>query len=156
MSEKPISPDDAKEDEFLASLRIDQSYTDATVGVRKVLMTVPVRKPMKTEFFRVHPEHWLDCHVVEMKLEREHYFVLPEVAPVIAEFVEPVRLRYLHHAPGHALPVAAEAPEGRSPRQHLAPVRARSCCAGREELGSGVGGHELGCVSAIRRRQGSG
>jgi hypothetical protein len=93
MSEKSILPDNPNEDEFLTSLRINQSFTDATYGARKLLMTVPVRKPMKTEFFRVHHEHWIDCHLVELRQERELYFALPEVAPLIAEFVEPVRLR---------------------------------------------------------------
>ena len=82
------------EDDFLAGLRIDQSYTDGAVGVRKPLMTVPVKKPAKSDFFRVHPEHHLDCYVVELKAEREHYFVRPSVAPVVSEFVEAVRLRY--------------------------------------------------------------
>jgi hypothetical protein len=82
------------EDAFLSSLRIDQSYAAATVGVRKVLLTVPVRRPSKDEFFRVHPEHFLDCFAVELKAERETYFVTSSVAPVIAEFAEPVRLRY--------------------------------------------------------------
>ena len=82
------------EDDFLAGLRIDQSYTDTAVGVRKPLMTVPVRKPAKSDFFRVHPEFHLDCYVVELKAEREHYFVKPSVAPIVSEFVEAVRLRY--------------------------------------------------------------
>ena len=84
----------AAEDDLLASLRIDQSYAGGAVGVKKPLMTVPVRKPGKSDFFRVHPEHMLDCYVVELKAEREHYFVLPNIAPILAEFVEPVRLRY--------------------------------------------------------------
>ena len=37
-------PSDADEDSFL-SLRIDQSYSGETVGVRRVLLTVPVRRP---------------------------------------------------------------------------------------------------------------
>lgn len=91
---KTTTPDTAAEDDFLVGLRIDQSYTDGAVGVRKPLMTVPVRKPAKTDFFRVHPEHSLDCFVVELKAEREHYFVFPAIAPIISEFIEPVRLRY--------------------------------------------------------------
>ena len=83
----------AEEDDFLASLRLDQSYSEAAVGVRKVLGTVPVRKPGKTDFFRVHPSHSLDCFCVELKEEREVYFVTPALAPVVAEFCVPVRLR---------------------------------------------------------------
>lgn len=88
----PNAPDE--EDAFLSSLRIDQSYTGDAVGVRKVLLTVPVRKPHKEEFFRVHPEHFLGCYAVELKAERDTYFVLPGLAPVLADFVEPVRLRF--------------------------------------------------------------
>ena len=82
------------EDEFLTSLRIDQSYVGGAAGVRKVLLTVPVRKPLKDEFFRVHPQHFLECYAVELKAERETYFVTPALAPLLAEFIEPVRLRY--------------------------------------------------------------
>ena len=81
------------DDEFLASLRLDQSYTEAAVGVRKVLGTVPVRKPNRTDFFRVHPTHSLDCFCVELKEEREVYFITPALAQFVAEFCEPVRLR---------------------------------------------------------------
>jgi hypothetical protein len=37
----------------LSALRLDQSYAD-TVGVKKLLTTVPVRKPNRQEFVRVH------------------------------------------------------------------------------------------------------
>lgn len=87
-----ISPEKT-EDDFLAGLRIDQSYSEAGVGVRKVLLTVPVRKPNRDEFFRTHPEHFIDLYMVELKTEREVYFAKPEVAPILSEFVEPVRLR---------------------------------------------------------------
>jgi hypothetical protein len=39
----------------LSKLRLDQSYADSA-GVRKVLMTVPVRRPGRQDFVRVHPE----------------------------------------------------------------------------------------------------
>lgn len=81
------------DEEFLASVRLDQSYAEATLGVRRVLNTVPIRKPAKTGFFRVHPEHMLDCSAIELKEEQETYFVAPGLAPLIAEFCEPVRLR---------------------------------------------------------------
>ena len=38
-----------------AALRLDQSYAD-TVGVKKLLTTVAVRKPTRQEFVRVHPD----------------------------------------------------------------------------------------------------
>ncbi len=39
----------------LCALRLDQSYAD-TVGVKKLLTTVPVRKPNRQDFVRVHPD----------------------------------------------------------------------------------------------------
>jgi hypothetical protein len=91
-STPPPAPDD--DDPFVSSLRIDQSYTGAAIGVRKVLLTVPVRRPNKHEFFRVHPIHFLDCYAVELKAERETYFLAPDLAQALSEFVEPVRVRY--------------------------------------------------------------
>ena len=93
MNNNANAADEASEDAFLADLRLDQSYSDATVGVRRVLLTVPVRKPAKTDFFRVHPQHSLDCFCVELKAEGEIYFVTQALAPLISEFCEPVRLR---------------------------------------------------------------
>lgn len=83
------------DDDFLASMRIDQSYNSAAtgVGVVKPLLTVPMRKPSKTEFFRTHPDHWMDCFSVELKEEREFYVVKPGIEEYISEFVERVRLR---------------------------------------------------------------
>lgn len=86
-------PPEQQEDDFLAGLRIDQSYSEAAVGVRKVLLTVPVRKPNRDEFFRVHCEHLVDLYMVELKTEREIYFAKHDVAQLLSEFVEPVRLR---------------------------------------------------------------
>ena len=37
-----------------ATLRLDQSFEEA-IGVKKLLATVPVRKPHKQEWIRVHP-----------------------------------------------------------------------------------------------------
>ena len=86
------TPEQAQ-DALMAKLRISQTYADAVVGVKKPLLTVPVRKPNKSEFFRVHPNHFLDCCLVEDKNEREHFFVLPDVAPYLAECVEGGGLR---------------------------------------------------------------
>ena len=38
-----------------ASLRLDQTFTDGT-AVKKLLTTIPVRKPNRQDFVRVHPD----------------------------------------------------------------------------------------------------
>jgi hypothetical protein len=59
-----------------ANLRIDHDFA-AAVGVKKVLVTVPVRKPDKVTFVRVHPheDYCLQTAVLEFKEEREFYIV---------------------------------------------------------------------------------
>jgi hypothetical protein len=68
----PADPFDA------ARLRLSQNFT-ATVGVKKRLTTVPVRKPSKQDFIRVHPDpaYRLDTAVLELKDENETYLVDP-------------------------------------------------------------------------------
>ena len=59
-------------------LRLSQDF-DSSVGVQKVLLTVPVRKPDRQWFFRVRPgEEWrLPTAIIELKEERETYLVDP-------------------------------------------------------------------------------
>ena len=81
------------QDDFLASIRISTDFLDTEVGVKRVLLTVPVRKPGKAEFVRVHPELHIDLLAIELKEERETYFALPALGAELSEFVVPVRLR---------------------------------------------------------------
>lgn len=65
-----------------AALRLDPSYAE-TVGVRRHLTTVPVRKPNRQEFFRVHPDalyRLSPAAIVELKEDRETYLITPAVA----------------------------------------------------------------------------
>src|SRR5262245_30496713 len=61
-----------------ASLRLPQGFT-AAAGVKKALLAVPIRKPDKSWFVRVHPDetYRLQTLVVELKEERggETYLV---------------------------------------------------------------------------------
>src|SRR5271169_3778786 len=65
-----------------AALRLDPSYAE-TAGVRRHLMTVPVRKPNRQEFFQVHsdPAYRLTpAAIVELKEDRETYLITPTIA----------------------------------------------------------------------------
>jgi len=61
-------------------LRLTQDFA-SKAGVKKALITVPVRKPSKQDFVRVHPsdEYRLETAVLELKEERETYLVSPEL-----------------------------------------------------------------------------
>ena len=60
----------------LASMRLSQDFATA-IGVKKRITTVPVRKPNRQEFVRVHPSptYRQDTAVVELEAERETYVV---------------------------------------------------------------------------------
>jgi hypothetical protein len=59
-----------------AALRLDANYA-AGLGVKKMLTTVPVRRPGKQEWFRVRPgEEWrIQTAIFEAEAERETYLV---------------------------------------------------------------------------------
>ena len=62
-----------------ASLRLDQSFAD-TLGVKKLLTTVPVHKPNRTWFVRVHPDPNYRLPVAIIEEDREVYLVTPLMA----------------------------------------------------------------------------
>jgi hypothetical protein len=65
-----------------AALRLDQSFPD-TVGVKKLLTTVPVHKPNRQDFVRVHRDpafRLTPAAIIEVKEDREVYLVLPGIA----------------------------------------------------------------------------
>jgi hypothetical protein len=65
----------------LSKLRLDQSFVE-TAGVKKLLTSVPVRKPRAQDFVRVHPDAGFreNIAMIELKDDREIYLVPPVVA----------------------------------------------------------------------------
>lgn len=58
------------------NLRLSQNFSEIA-GVKKAIITVPVRKPNRQEFIRVHPEESfrLETAVIEVKEDRATYLV---------------------------------------------------------------------------------
>jgi hypothetical protein len=83
-----VQPSEPCRDPFdPANLRLDQSFTE-TARVKKLLTTVPVRKPSPQDFVRVHPEFHENFPIVELKEEREEYLVTANlVADLAGEFM---------------------------------------------------------------------
>lgn len=77
----------------LNALRLPQNFGDA-LGVKRVLTRVPVRKPNKSEFFRVRAgESWrFQTMILEIKEESETYLVAPGVWSVMFELLRPAML----------------------------------------------------------------
>ena len=74
-------------------LRVSQAF-DQMVGVKKQLTVVPVRKPNRQLFIRVHPDpaYRLDVALLELKEEREVYLVEPQLWPDLPGEVAPYTL----------------------------------------------------------------
>jgi hypothetical protein len=68
------------------ALRIDQSVLN-TGAAKKLLTTVPVRKPNKQDFVRVNsdPAYRLTVGLIELKDNRETFLVLPAVSQELSE-----------------------------------------------------------------------
>jgi len=77
----------------LQSLRLPANY-GVTLGVKKLLTTVPVGKPKKPQFFRTHTDSEMifAAMLLEQKELRESYVVVHAVATQISELVRPVQL----------------------------------------------------------------
>ena len=72
----PIAAGPQSADFDLASLRLSQDFS-SNLNVKKAVVTVPVRKPHRQWFVRVHPgEEWrLQTGVIELADERETYLL---------------------------------------------------------------------------------
>jgi hypothetical protein len=70
----------------ISALRLSQAFLE-TAGAKKLLRTVPVRKPNKQDFVRVHPDPAFrePFAVIELKEDREHYLIMPNIAATLPE-----------------------------------------------------------------------
>ncbi len=77
----------------IEKLRLSQDFA-ASLGVKKLLTTVPVRKPGPQEFVRVHPEetHRLQTLVLDLKQDRELFIVDKGFWPELISELKPVQL----------------------------------------------------------------
>jgi hypothetical protein len=88
---QPNKPAAETTDQFpdLSALRLSQDFLE-TGGAKKILTTVPVRKPRPQDFVRVHPDasYREPFAVIELKDDREHYLVTAPIAAALpAEIV---------------------------------------------------------------------
>lgn len=76
-----------------ATLRLSQNF-GADLGVKKALLTIPVRKPDKQWFLRVHPDpsYRLNTAVLELKDDNETYLVAPTLWSCLQSEVIPKAL----------------------------------------------------------------
>jgi hypothetical protein len=98
------------------ALRLGQSFTE-TAGVKKLVTTVPVRKPQPQDFVRTHLDsaYRLTAAIIELKDERENYLLTPTIARELPGEFSPVTLVTAINRQGVVFlwPVRLPAPDGR-------------------------------------------
>lgn len=86
---QPVDPFDD-----LENFRLSADYEADGGGVNRPLLRVPVVKPNRQEFIRVHPDpaYSLKVHLLELKEDREYYLFLSGIETLLPEEVYPARL----------------------------------------------------------------
>jgi hypothetical protein len=105
-----------------AALRLDQTFCEGT-AVKKLLTTVPVRKPNRQDFVRVHPDQSYrlsPAAIIELKDDREWYLVAPQLVPDLTGELILVSLFTTITRQGvtHIWPVRLPTPDGRKNEWH--------------------------------------
>jgi hypothetical protein len=115
------APSSAPDPFDLGNLRLSQSFTE-TAGVKKLLTTVPVRKPNPQDWVRVHPgsEYRENFPLIELKDEREEYVVAATLVPeLVGEFVSKTLYTTVNRQGVVSLwPVRLPDPDGREMEWH--------------------------------------
>jgi len=95
------------------ALRIPQNYTE--LGVKKLLVNIPVKRPNRQAFVRTHRDLYLETLVVELKEERETYLVVGDARIVLAEEAVAMVLRLSITRQGTPFywPIRMPGPDGR-------------------------------------------
>ena len=119
----------------LASLRLDQDFTD-TGAVKKLTTTIPVRKPNRQEFVRVHTDpafRLSPAGIITFKEENETYMVTPALARELASEIKQAAIR--DQPARRPIPLADHLARGRWQVESLAPLRSRWRRGGNEGMG---------------------
>ena len=106
----------------IESLRLSQDY-QSEVAVERVFTTVPVRKPKKQEFVRVHPDKGLRFETTLFEWDEDHemYIVAPQMQAIMAPLAFPAILYTTVTRQGNVLlwPVKLPGQDGKDNSWHL-------------------------------------
>jgi len=98
------------------NLRLSQSFAE-TVAVKKLITTVPVRKPNSQDFVRVHhdPKFRENFPVIQLKDDNEQYLVVADLVPELASEIANVTLYLAANKQGVTFfwPVRLPGPDGK-------------------------------------------
>ena len=111
-----------------ANLRIDQEYLKQGAA-KKLLTTVPVKKPNKQDFIRVHPssDYRTNTALIELREERETYIVHPAYVQRLDPSLWSLYTLYLtinRQKTVFLWPVKLPGPDGRLTNWHISAIEA--------------------------------
>jgi hypothetical protein len=77
----------------LTKLALPQDFQNMT-GAKKLWTTIPVRRPSKTEFFRILDDenYTIRTAIIELKEENETYLIDPGLVADLSDFIVPVQV----------------------------------------------------------------
>lgn len=99
------------------------SGLEEAIPVKKLLTTVPVRKPHRQEFFRVHPgeDYSFPTQALNWQEDSQFYILTQDLWPEYAEHLRPVALRLACNRQGilFLIPCPLPSPDGRQIQWHI-------------------------------------
>jgi len=99
------------------NLRLSQSFMETAAAVKKLITTVPVRKPNSQDFVRVHsdPAFSENFPVIQLKDDNEQYLVVASLVPELAAEVVNVTVYLAANKQGVVFfwPVRLPSPDGK-------------------------------------------
>ena len=100
----------------LDAMRLSQAFAEMA-GAKRLLTTVPVGKPGKQDFVMVHPdpEYRITAAIIELKEDREIYFITPKMTAALSGEFQPAVLYTCMNRQGvlRIWPVKLPGPDGK-------------------------------------------
>jgi hypothetical protein len=118
----------------LSKLRLSQDFIESA-GVKKLLTTVPVRKPSSQDYVRVNadPNYRMVFAAIELKDDREIYLLVPEIAQQLPGECVSLQFYTVINRQGvvHLWPARLPASDGRINEWHRSAMEAAELAMGR-------------------------
>jgi hypothetical protein len=136
-------------------LRLDQDFIEQA-GVKKLLRTVPVRRPHPQDFVRVHAgvEYRATLAIIEIRDDRETYLLTPDIARELpGEYVMAALYTAIsRQGVVHLWPVKLPAPDGRTNEWHRSAAEAAELAMKRWvrlKANMGLGAYEITVAESV-------
>ena len=126
---KPATAGEAEDGLSLEEHRLSQNF-QSSGEVKKAIISIPVRKPGKQEFIKVHPEATMsfETHALKVEEDNEFYILKSNLLNEVADHVYPIILFTAINDSGDLFlwPIRLPGPDGKLNRWHQSGLEAAS------------------------------